>query len=196
MVGRILGAADFQRVLSQTPLSRSAHFALHHVAARPLPLAAALKKATAAELSTAHAPVIPSPVDDLVGQWWLGLVVPKRHARRSVTRSLLKRQMREVVRGVVSAVDLVSGLVSAEGTTSALRGPALPPGLWVLRLKAPFDKQQFPSAASAALRASARAELTQLVRRAALTLITAPTVVPVPASARQSAAAAVAPGPR
>ncbi len=27
-------------------------------------------------------------------QWWLGLVVPKRHARRAATRSLLKRQMR------------------------------------------------------------------------------------------------------
>ena len=78
-----------------------------------------------------------------------------------MTRSLLKRQMREVVREVVQmpAADLGS---AAKDATS------LPPGLWVLRLKAPFDKQQFPSAASAALRAGARLELTQLLRRAAV----------------------------
>ena len=42
----------------------------------------------------------------------------------------------------------------------------LPPGLWVVRLKAPFDKQQFPSAASAPLRALARSELGVLLQRA------------------------------
>ena len=102
MVGRIVRAVDFERVLSQAPRSRSVHFALHHVAARPLPLAPALKAAAAGELSTGHAPAYAPAVDDLSGQWWLGLVVPKRHARRSVTRSLLKRQMREVVREVRS----------------------------------------------------------------------------------------------
>jgi ribonuclease P protein component len=77
---------------------------------------------------------------------WLGTVVPKRHARRAVTRNLLKRQMREVVQH---------------------QAAHLPPGLWVLRLKAPFDKQQFPSAASAPLRALARGELATLLQRAA-----------------------------
>jgi ribonuclease P protein component len=72
--------------------------------------------------------------------------VPKRHARRSVTRNLLKRQMREMV---------------------SREGERLPPGMWVLRLKAPFDKQQFPSAASAPLRALARSELTTLLHRVA-----------------------------
>lgn len=76
---------------------------------------------------------------------WLGTVVPKRHARRAVTRNLLKRQMRAVVQHEAAR---------------------LPPGLWVLRLKAPFDKQQFPSAASAPLRASARGELAMLLQRA------------------------------
>jgi ribonuclease P protein component len=71
--------------------------------------------------------------------------VPKRHARRSVTRSLLKRQMRAVVQH---------------------EADRLPPGLWVLRLKAPFDKQQFPSAASEPLRALARDELVTLLQRA------------------------------
>ena len=76
---------------------------------------------------------------------WLGTVVPKRHARRAVTRNLLKRQMRAVVQH---------------------EADKLPPGLWVVRLKAPFDKQQFPSAASAPLRDSARSELAILLQRA------------------------------
>jgi ribonuclease P protein component len=78
--------------------------------------------------------------------WWLGTVVPKRHARRAVTRSLLKRQMRSVMNE---------------------RAAALPPGLWVLRLKAPFDPARFVSAASQALRAAARSELQQLLNDAA-----------------------------
>lgn len=75
---------------------------------------------------------------------WLGAIVPKRNAKRSVTRSLLKRQIRQVF---------------SEGQA------ALPPGLWVVRLRAPFDRKQFPSAASDALRAAVRAELLQLVGR-------------------------------
>lgn len=76
---------------------------------------------------------------------WLGLVVPKRHAKRSVTRSLLKRQMRSLMQ------------------QHAL---ALAPGLWVLRLKAPFDRQLFGSAASAPLRQAVRSELQTLFERA------------------------------
>lgn len=84
-------------------------------------------------------------VDDLHGLW-LGAVVPKRHARRSVTRSLLKRQ----IRGAVQR--------HAEGLAA---------GLWIVRLRAPFDRAQFPSAASDALRAAARVELDTLLARAA-----------------------------
>ncbi len=76
---------------------------------------------------------------------WLGTVVPKRHARRAVTRNLLKRQMRAVM---------------------LAHGPALPPGLWVLRLKSPFDRTQFRSASSDALRVAARDELALLLQRA------------------------------
>jgi ribonuclease P protein component len=36
---------------------------------------------------------------------------------------------------------------------------ALPPGLWLVRLRAGFPKADFPSAASDALRRAARAEL-------------------------------------
>lgn len=74
------------------------------------------------------------------------MVVPKRHARRAVTRNLLKRQMRSVM-------DEQAHL--------------LPPGLWVLRLKAPFDRERFPSPASDPLRVDARKELQALLQRLA-----------------------------
>ena len=80
------------------------------------------------------------------------MVVPKRHARRAVTRSLLKRQMRAQMLAAVTRAD------------PATR-PA--PGLWVLRLKAPFDPATYPSAASAALRVAARDELLALLARTA-----------------------------
>ena len=79
-------------------------------------------------------------------QHWLGLVVPKRHAKRSVTRNLLKRQMRAVM---------------------AAQADTLPPGLWVLRLKAPFDRKLFTSPASKPLRDTAHDELALLLQRAA-----------------------------
>ena len=76
---------------------------------------------------------------------WLGLVVPKRHARRAVTRTLVKRQIRNV---------------------AAACAPQLEPGLWVVRQRSPFDPKQFPSAASDALKEAARAELRALFDRA------------------------------
>ena len=77
---------------------------------------------------------------------WLGLVVPKRHARRAVTRNLLKRQMRNLMQ---------------------VHAPDLAPGLWVVRLKAPFDRKQFTSPASDGLRSCAHDELALLLQRAA-----------------------------
>ena len=89
------------------------------------------------------------PVDDFASRdargVWLGAVVPKRHARRAVTRTLLKRQIRLAV---------------------SARAEALLGGLWVVRLRAPFDKAAFPSAASAALKACARRELDMLLSSA------------------------------
>ena len=153
MVGRMLRSADFQRVLALPPRSRSTHFAAHHVSACPSAVAKPVRKAPKADLSTGDAPSCPPvvdespapPVDTPPNGCWLGLVVPKRHARRAVTRNLLKRQMRSVM-------DSHAG--------------GLPPGLWVLRLKAPFDKQQFSSPGSDALNVAARAELQLLLQRA------------------------------
>jgi ribonuclease P protein component len=77
---------------------------------------------------------------------WFGAVVPKRHARKAATRNLLRRQMR-------AAMDRHQA--------------GLPHGLWLVRLRAPFDGRRFPSAGSDALRAAARSELDALLTRAA-----------------------------
>ena len=79
-------------------------------------------------------------------QRWLGLVVPKRHAKRAVTRTLVKRQIRHI---------------------AAACAPRLAPGLWVVRQRSPFDPKQYPSAASEALKQAARDELLALFERAA-----------------------------
>ncbi|MEO5736238.1 MAG: ribonuclease P protein component [Variovorax sp.] len=80
-----------------------------------------------------------------VGAHWLGVVLPKRLARRSVTRNLLRRQIRAAV---------------------LRHQAALPPGLWVVRLRAPFAPTEFISAASLPLRRAARDELDALMRDA------------------------------
>lgn len=72
-------------------------------------------------------------------------MVPKRHARRAVTRSLLKRQMRSAAQRHESS---------------------LAPGLWLVRLRQGFPVAQFPSADSQALREAARAELDRLFAQA------------------------------
>jgi ribonuclease P protein component len=150
-VGHILRSADFQSVLATVPHARSAHFSVHHVAARPSVAKKPVKKAVVQELSTGGAHSCPPLVDDspqlaLIG-CWLGLVVPKRHAKRSVTRNLLKRQMRQAM---------------------ASRAGSLPAGLWVLRLKAPFDRKLFTSPASDPLRQTAHDELQLLLQRASV----------------------------
>jgi ribonuclease P protein component len=78
---------------------------------------------------------------------WVGAVVPKRHAKRAVTRSLLKRQI----------------YAAAERHRERLA-----PGLWIVRLRSPFDRAQFASAASDVLRRGARAELEALLEAARL----------------------------
>jgi ribonuclease P protein component len=153
----MLRSADFQRVLGLPPTARSSHFAAHHLPAMPMGPQRTAKQRLRTELSTGVALSCPPAVDDspsaaadgpaptpLTGHW-LGLVVPKRHAKRAVTRNLLKRQMRQVMDA---------------------HACGLAPGLWVLRLKAPFDRQQFVSPGSGLLCTAARAELELLLGRA------------------------------
>ena len=144
MPARLVNKADFERLLGVRPWARSVHFAVHHVAVAPSRTLKPASRPLGDELSTGPAPDFPLPVDDLPAACWLGCVVPKRHARRAVTRSLLKRQ----VRGAFERHEA-----------------ALPRGLWLVRLRQGFAVAEFPSARSAALQQAARAELDQLFTR-------------------------------
>ena len=152
MIGRLLRTADFERVLRTRSQASSAHFAVHHLAdrpSRPRPT-----ETETGELSTAGAPTPINAVDEsapgVLSGVWLGAVVPKRHARRAVTRTLLKRQIRVAV---------------------AARAETLTSGLWVVRLRAPFDRGSFASAASDALKRCAREELDLVLVAAAQRLL-------------------------
>jgi ribonuclease P protein component len=150
MTGRIVRSTDFERVLRVAPRAKSAHFALHHLHAAPSRFVRKVKRAAVVDtddtepglrLSTGVPVHRTSPVEDSPSARWLGTVVPKRHARRSVTRSLMKRQMHAAFE----------------------REPDLPSGLWVLRLRSAFDVKRFPSAASDLLRRTVRQELDALL---------------------------------
>jgi ribonuclease P protein component len=141
VIGRITRSAEFDEVLKTRPLARSSHFTLHHLA-----------KPSGAELSTSPVPTETPAVDSSAARpagqphaVRLGIVVPKRHARRAVTRSLLKRQVRCAV---------------------ARHADRLAGGCWVVRMTAAFDAAR-GSAASTVLRCAARTELDALLERAA-----------------------------
>ncbi len=161
LIVRLIHKADFERLLGTPAWSRSAHFSVHHVAALSLVPIWKNAMARAAELSTdcvdqnhkpvdnSAAPAPPSSIEQVVvmpaalplgsiNGLHLGVVVPKRHAKRAVTRSLLKRQMRATFAGFAGQ---------------------LPAGQWLVRLRQPFSAQQFVSAQSPALRRAVQVEL-------------------------------------
>lgn len=81
---------------------------------------------------------------------WLGAVTPKRWAKRAVTRNLIRRQIYGVGQVHVHALRM-----------------SMPQSVFLVRLKTAYGVQQFPSAASSALRRTVRAELERLFARAA-----------------------------
>jgi ribonuclease P protein component len=143
---RLVNKADFERLLGARHWARSAHFAVHHLPTSPTRPVWRPAEVQAGTLSTEPAPIVPQSVDKLLEGQWIGCVVPKRHAKRAVTRSLLKRQ----VRGAFER-----------------HAAGLPPGLWLVRLRQPFAVADFPSARSAALASAARSELDGLLARPA-----------------------------
>jgi ribonuclease P protein component len=125
---RLKTRAQFQAVLAGATVARTAHFALHRCPLDAAPGAAALFAAPDA---------------------WVGALVPKRWARRAVTRNAIKRQIYNTV------------------TVAATSETALPHAAHVVRLRAGFDRRQFASASSDRLKAAVRAELGLLLKRAA-----------------------------
>jgi ribonuclease P protein component len=122
---RLKTRAQFQAVLAGATVARTAHFALHRCAL---------------DAPAGAAPLFAAEV------LWLGAMVPKRWARRAVTRNAIKRQIY---------------------TVSAAVAESLPRAAHVVRLRAAFDRKQFVSASSDRLKAAVRAELQQLLERAA-----------------------------
>ncbi len=120
-------------------VSRTAHFALHRMALVQSP---AVKPDTG---PGSQDPQALFGVGSLREQAWLGAMVPKRWARRSVTRHAIKRQ------------------IYAVGAEHEL---LLRQGAHVVRLRSGFDKRQFVSASSEALKRAVREELQLLFAEA------------------------------
>ena len=76
---------------------------------------------------------------------WMGAMVPKRWAKRAVTRNAIKRQIYNA---------------------GALAEPLLQPAAHVVRMRAGFDKAAYPSATSDALKAAVCQELALLFSKA------------------------------
>jgi ribonuclease P protein component len=131
-VQRLKTRAQFEAVMAGTTVSRTAHFALHRV---PLDAPRDSITGSGAVSQTLFA----------VREAWVGALVPKRWAKRAVTRNAIKRQIYTV-------------------SQSAL--PPLPVAAHVVRLRAGFDRAQFISASSPALKRAVRGELQELFARA------------------------------
>lgn len=129
---RLKTRPQFQAVLAGKTLARTAHFALHR---SPLSQPG-LVSADSSDHATA-----------LFSQQcvWLGAMVPKRWAKRAVTRNTIKRQIYSI---------------------SSRFESQLAPAAHVVRLRSSFDRQQFVSATSPSLKAALRAELFALFGRA------------------------------
>lgn len=143
----LTGATRFESAMAIRPIARSAHFMVHHLAATKLSTGHAVSSSAVTE--SVFQPVDNSADDGAVQpvlRLCLGLVVPKRHARRSVTRTQVKTQIRAGIRRHLS--DLVAGD-------------------WVVRLRAPIDRKQFPSARSEVLAELLHAEINALLGDAA-----------------------------
>ena len=117
---------QFQAALASGLVARSNHFAMHQTA-----------------LDLRAEPSLPAVFTTAC--MWFGAMVPKRWAKRAVTRNIIKRQI----------YSLGASLEKA-GT----------PTVTLVRLRREFSRQDFPSASSEALKAAVRAELLALMQSA------------------------------
>uniref|UniRef100_UPI004048DCF6 ribonuclease P protein component n=1 Tax=Limnohabitans sp. TaxID=1907725 RepID=UPI004048DCF6 len=137
---RLKTRPQFQAALAGGTVSRTTHFVLHRLA---------LSRTSDTPI-TALEPLgsAPSQEQALFGlvDVWLGAMVPKKWARRAVTRNAIKRQIYNVSERFVHR---------------------LPVAAHVVRLRSAFDRQHFISATSQPLKLAVRQELEQLFERAA-----------------------------
>jgi ribonuclease P protein component len=134
-VQRLKTQAQFQAVMAGSTVSRTPHFALHRTALD-----------AQAPPATGPGSEPPKALFAVRGEPWVGALIPKRWAKRAVTRNTIKRQIY---------------------TVSQHFEPQLPAAAHVVRLRSGFDRAQFPSATSDALKRAVRGELQELFTRAA-----------------------------
>jgi ribonuclease P protein component len=132
-VQRLKTRAQFEAVMAGSTVSRTAHFVLHRRALDALAPSAGPGSERPQALFA-------------VQEAWIGALVPKRWAKRAVTRNTIKRQIYTVSQAFESQ---------------------LPAAAHVVRLRAGFDRARFVSATSAALKQEVRGELQELFARAA-----------------------------
>jgi ribonuclease P protein component len=133
-VQRLKTRPQFQAALAGGTVSRTPHFALHR-----LSLPNSGTTSVNPQVEAEHPPLFhPQAV-------WLGAMVPKRWARRAVTRNTIKRQIYAI---------------------SAQFEVRLPCAAHVVRLRSGFDRKQFISATSVLLKQAVRLELEQLFEHA------------------------------
>ena len=128
---RLQTRPQFQAVLSGVIVAKTQHFALHR------------NSLDAPALSPGAGGAIPQPALFPVMDIWLGAMVPKRWARRAVTRNVIKRQIYAV---------------SADFQHLYLQAA------FVVRLRRDFSRAEFISASSVQLRAAVRGELHSLLQ--------------------------------
>ncbi len=142
---RLKTRAQFQAVLAGATVVRSEHFALHRseLPSRDNFVAGAGASTHVACAAPANKMLQPLfPVLDL----WMGAMVPKRWAKRAVTRNAIKRQIYAV---------------------SADFSPKQRQAAFVVRLRRDFSRKVYLSASSDLLKQTVRAELVALMQEGA-----------------------------
>jgi ribonuclease P protein component len=120
---RLKNKAQFQAVMAKPPVTKTTHFALHRSALSDMP-----------------EKMLWLPQAD----GWIGVLLPKRWAKRAVTRNTIRRQIYEV----------------SKAFAAELHGSAC-----VVRLRAEFSRAAFISATSPLLKRAVRTELLSLLAR-------------------------------
>ncbi|WP_332776088.1 ribonuclease P protein component [Polaromonas sp.] len=144
---RLQTRAQFQAVLAGAIVAKTPHFALHRNGLDVVPApdagqaAPADPAATAAPSTARQAPAL-FPVHDM----WMGALVPKRWAKRAVTRNAIKRQIYTVSAGFLHQY---------------------PKAAFVVRLRRDFSRKEFVSASSENLKRAVRTEVLALMQAGA-----------------------------
>ncbi len=157
---RLKTRAQFQAVLAGATVARSEHFALHRkmLIDRPSSPAAtdsaklvdfvdpAVPSGSASTGPSSGAAGFVAPVPSRLfrgADLWLGAMVPKRWAKRAVTRNAIKRQIYNV---------------------SADFAPLRQPAAFVVRLRRDFSRKEYLSPSSDRLKQDVRTELLALMQ--------------------------------